>query len=35
MSRHHILPPIIYTPEPPRREEARRKRGVGTTRGAG
>jgi hypothetical protein len=35
MSRHHILPPIIYTPEPPRRKEARRKRGVGTTRGAG
>ena len=35
MSRHHILPPIIYTPEPPKPKEARRKRGVGTTRGAG
>ncbi len=35
MSRHHILPPIIYTPEPPRRKEARRKRGVGYARGAG
>jgi hypothetical protein len=35
MSRHHILPPIIYTPEPPRRKEARRKRGVGYAQGAG
>jgi hypothetical protein len=35
MSRHHILPPIIYTPEPPRRKETRRKRGVGYARGAG
>jgi hypothetical protein len=35
MSRHHILPPIIYTPEPLRPKEARRKRGVGYARGAG
>jgi hypothetical protein len=35
MSRHHILPPIIYTPEPPKPKEARRKRGVGYARGAG
>jgi hypothetical protein len=35
MSRHHILPPIIYTPEPPKPKEARRKRSVGYARGAG
>src|SRR5581483_9638366 len=35
MSRHHILPPIIYTPEPPKPKEARRKRGVGYASGAG
>ena len=35
MSRHHILPPIIYTPKPPKPKEARRKRGVGYARGAG
>jgi hypothetical protein len=35
VSRHHILPPIVYTPEPPKPKEARRKRGVGTTRGGG
>jgi hypothetical protein len=35
MSRHHILPPIIYTPEPPKPKEARRKRGVGYISGAG
>ena len=35
MSRHHILPPIIYTPEPPKPKEAGRKRGVGYARGAG
>ncbi len=29
MSRHHTLPPIITTPEPPRPREARRKRGAG------
>ena len=35
MSRHHILPPVIYTPQPPKPKEARRKRGVGYARGAG
>src|ERR1700753_1206461 len=35
MSRNHTLPPIIYTPAPPKPKEARRKRGVGYARGAG
>jgi hypothetical protein len=29
MSRHHILPPIIYTPAPPKPKETRRRLGVG------
>ena len=29
MSRHHILPPVIYSPPPPKPKETRRKRGVG------
>ena len=29
MSRHHILPPITYTPEPPKPKETRRRRRVG------
>lgn len=29
MSRHHILPPIVYTPAPPKPKETRRKRNVG------
>lgn len=30
MSRHHTLPPIIYTPpEPPKLKETKRKRGIG------
>ena len=34
MSRHHVtLPPIIYTPEPPKPKEARRRR-VGYAQGA-
>jgi hypothetical protein len=33
MSRHHILPPIIYTPAPPKPKETKRKRGVGQLRG--
>jgi hypothetical protein len=33
MSRHHILPPIVYTPAPPKPKETRRKRGVGQLRG--
>jgi hypothetical protein len=34
MSRHHILPPIIYTPAPPKPKETRRRRNVGTAQGA-
>jgi hypothetical protein len=30
MSRHHILPPVVYTPEPPKPKETRRRRSVGT-----
>jgi hypothetical protein len=29
VSRHHTLPPIIYTPPPPETKKTRRKRGVG------
>ena len=29
MSRHHILPPIVYTPEPPKPKETRRRGRVG------
>jgi hypothetical protein len=29
MSRHHMLPPIVYTPAPPKPKETRRRRGVG------
>lgn len=29
MSRHHTLPPIIYTPPPPKPKPARRRRGIG------
>jgi hypothetical protein len=35
VSRHHILPPIIYTPEPPKPKETRRRRGVGNIQGKG
>jgi hypothetical protein len=31
VSRHHILPPIVYTPAPPKPKETRRKRGIGGT----
>lgn len=35
MSRHHVtLPPIVYTPEPPKPKETRRRRGVGFSQGA-
>ncbi|WP_375785498.1 hypothetical protein ACE10Z_39460 [Bradyrhizobium sp. Pha-3] len=34
MSRHHALPPIIYTPPPPKPKSARRRRGVGYAYGA-
>jgi hypothetical protein len=30
VSRHHTLPPIIYTPAPPKPRETRRRRGVGS-----
>jgi hypothetical protein len=33
VSRHHILPPIIYTPAPPKPKQTRRRRGVGYTEG--
>ena len=33
MSRHHTLPPIVYTPAPPKPKEARRRRGVGSAQG--
>jgi hypothetical protein len=33
VSRHHMLPPIIYTPAPPKPKETRRRRGVGYTQG--
>ena len=35
MSRHHILPPIVYTPAPPKPKETRRRRGVGHLKGKG
>jgi hypothetical protein len=30
VSRHHILPPIVYTPAPLKPKETRRRRNVGT-----
>ena len=33
--RHHILPPIVYTPAPPKPKETRRRRNVGHLTGAG
>jgi hypothetical protein len=35
VSRHHILPPIVYTPAPTKPKQTRRRRGVGYTVGAG
>ena len=35
MSRHHILPPIVYTPAPPKPKKAERRRGVGYVKGKG
>jgi hypothetical protein len=35
VSRHHILPPIIYTPEPPKPKATKRRRGVGNLQGTG
>ncbi len=35
MSRHHMLPPIVYTPAPPKPKETKRRRGVGYAQGTG
>jgi hypothetical protein len=35
VSRHHILPPIVYTPAPPKPKETKRRRGVGFVQGKG
>jgi len=35
VSRHHILPPIVYTPAPPKPKETRRRRGVGYSEATG
>jgi hypothetical protein len=29
VSRHHMLPPLVMTPEPPKPKETKRKRGIG------
>jgi hypothetical protein len=33
VSRHNTLPPIVYTPAPPKPKETRRRRGVGSLQG--
>jgi hypothetical protein len=33
VSRHHTLPPIVYTPAPPKPKETKRRRGVGSLQG--
>jgi hypothetical protein len=33
VSRHHMLPPIVYTPAPPKPKETKRRRGVGALQG--
>jgi hypothetical protein len=35
VSRHHILPPIVYTAAPPKPKETKRRRGVGYVEGKG
>jgi hypothetical protein len=35
VSRHHILPPIVYTPAPPKPKKTERRRGVGNLKGKG
>src|SRR5882757_9626173 len=33
VSRHHTLPPIVYTPTPPRPKKAERRRGIWSVKG--
>jgi hypothetical protein len=33
VSRHHTLPPIIYTPAPPKPKKTERRRGVWSVKG--
>lgn len=33
MSRHHTLPPIVYTPAPPKPKETKRRRSAGALQG--
>lgn len=33
MSRHHTLPPIVYTPAPPRPKKTERRRGIWSVKG--
>jgi hypothetical protein len=33
VSRHHTLPPIVYTPAPPKPKKAERRRGVWSVKG--
>jgi hypothetical protein len=35
VSRHHITPPAVYLPPPPKPKETRRKRGIGYVPGKG
>jgi hypothetical protein len=35
VSRHHTLPPIVYTPAPPKPKKTERRRGVGYVQGNG
>jgi hypothetical protein len=35
VSRHHMLPPIVYTPAPPKPKQTRRRRGVGYSQATG
>ena len=35
MSRHHMLPPIVYTPAPPKPKKTERRRGVGYSEATG
>ena len=33
MSRHHTLPPIVYTPPPPKPKKTERRRGIWSVKG--